>query len=221
MMQGIYEIENINNGMVYVGSSKHIEQRWREHKNRLKSGKHDNIILQSAWNHHGEHAFVFRVIELVENKGALISREQWWFDKLQPFPHKNNGYNMARVAGKPSEERRPESIAKTAAANRGTKRTPESKAKMRLAKLGTKQSEATRKKRSLALMGIKRNPKQFIGENHPRTKLKNSDALRIKELVDSGYTCATVAAMYNIDRTSVNNIKLCKTWKCVLNGRNN
>lgn len=222
-MQGIYEIENVVDGKIYVGSSKMIERRWREHVADLNSKTHCNCVLQAAWDRHGKCSFVFRVIEAVDDNDQLIEREQWWLDHKQPFTH-INGYNMSRTAGKVTVPRRPESTQKTANANRGKKRTPEQKEKMRAAKLGTKQSIETCRKRSVALLGMKRNRAQFsltTGENHHRTHLKSEDVIKIKELADSGATCVSIAAMYGIDRTSVNNIKLCKTWKCVLNGRNN
>lgn len=45
---GIYQIRNIVNGKVYIGSAVNIERRWGMHKNRLKAGQHRNIHLQRA-----------------------------------------------------------------------------------------------------------------------------------------------------------------------------
>ena len=41
---GIYKITCIENHKFYIGSSKDIEKRWRQHKNTLRLNKHVNII---------------------------------------------------------------------------------------------------------------------------------------------------------------------------------
>ena len=46
-MVGIYKITNIKNGKIYVGSSKDIEKRWKEHLYKLKYGVHHSVKLQN------------------------------------------------------------------------------------------------------------------------------------------------------------------------------
>lgn len=57
-MSGVYQIYNTVNGKRYIGSSIHIEQRFKEHLRNLRANKHVNAHLQSAWNKYGEHSFV-------------------------------------------------------------------------------------------------------------------------------------------------------------------
>lgn len=59
---GAYQIQNTVSGKVYIGSSKNIEGRFRQHKTKLRSGKHQNKHLQSAWLKYGEQAFTFEVL---------------------------------------------------------------------------------------------------------------------------------------------------------------
>lgn len=51
---GIYVIDNMKNGNVYVGSSNDIEKRWRKHRERLKRDNHINPHLQSSRNKYGQ-----------------------------------------------------------------------------------------------------------------------------------------------------------------------
>ena len=56
MTTGIYKIENIVNGKVYIGQSVDIERRWREHKKRKT-----NDFFHNALRKHPEH-FKFSVL---------------------------------------------------------------------------------------------------------------------------------------------------------------
>lgn len=77
---GIYRIINRNNGKVYVGSTtRSFIERWREHREALKAGKHQNGLLQADWIKHGERAFKFEVCEvIVDDVMRLMEREQYW-----------------------------------------------------------------------------------------------------------------------------------------------
>ena len=94
---GIYQITNAKTGRVYVGSAVNIGDRWYRHKLHLKRGIHNCKPLQNAWNTYGESAFVFDVLEKVEDKSLLLVREQFYLDKIRPFD-KSIGYNCCPVA---------------------------------------------------------------------------------------------------------------------------
>ena len=90
---GIYKIENLINGKIYIGSASiNFIIRWNSHKNELKNNKHPNIHLQNAWNLYGEENFVFEVIEevpILENESKkdfklrlVDDREQYYLDTL-------------------------------------------------------------------------------------------------------------------------------------------
>ena len=89
---GIYQIRNLVNGKRYIGSAVHFARRWRQHRCELGKGRH-NPKLQNAWRKHGEHSFVFEVIEVVEDCDRLIEREQHYIDLVDPE------YNVCPVAG--------------------------------------------------------------------------------------------------------------------------
>ena len=56
---GIYQIRNIANGKVYVGSAAKFSRRFNDHKRKLNNGRHHSIKLQNAWNKNGAESFVF------------------------------------------------------------------------------------------------------------------------------------------------------------------
>lgn len=93
---GIYGILNRSNGKLYVGSAVNFLKRWRVHSHLLCSQKHDNVFLQRAFTLSPE-SFEFFVIEKLQDRTALIQREQFWMD----FYKSNNdslGYNLRKKA---------------------------------------------------------------------------------------------------------------------------
>ena len=94
---GIYSITNILNGQRYIGSSVDIRNRWRSHRNMLRTNRHHSAYLQNSYNANGETNFVFAIIEeCPENssKQFLIEREQHYLDELVPE------YNGSKIAGR-------------------------------------------------------------------------------------------------------------------------
>ena len=96
---GIYQIRNLVNNKIYIGSSNNLYRRKvYNHLYKLRLDKHDNIYLQNSYNYHGEQNFIFEVIEFVENEGELLEHEQYWLDK---FYSKDFCYNINPKADKP------------------------------------------------------------------------------------------------------------------------
>jgi len=93
---GIYQIRNVLNGKIYIGSSVSLSDRKNNHFAMLRSGKHKNVKLQYSFNKHGESAFVFEVLETIHRESEKFSREQYYLDTLKPFGE--NGYNIIKVA---------------------------------------------------------------------------------------------------------------------------
>ena len=92
IISGIYQIKNIVSGKIYIGSSVNILHRWEIHKSDLNNNKHHSIVLQRAWNKYGAGAFEFSILETCFIF-ALIFREQYYIDKLNPK------YNMSKKSG--------------------------------------------------------------------------------------------------------------------------
>ena len=93
---GIYKIVNKINGKYYVGGSKNIDNRWREHKADLRNNAHHNNYLQNSWNKYGEHNFEFTMIEKCDVLNTLIT-EQKYLDIAKN--EKEKTYNLSFIAG--------------------------------------------------------------------------------------------------------------------------
>jgi len=91
-MIGIYKIENLNTGDIYIGSSKNIKERRTRHFKDLRNGNHHSIILQRAFDKYSESMLKFQVVEECSIDELLI-REQYFIDTLAPV------YNICRIAG--------------------------------------------------------------------------------------------------------------------------
>jgi hypothetical protein len=64
---GIYCIENLSTGQKYIGQSKNIENRIKNHITTLKHNNNSNKILQNSWNVSGQENFdVFILKEFKE-----------------------------------------------------------------------------------------------------------------------------------------------------------
>jgi group I intron endonuclease len=95
---GIYCIRNLVSGRRYVGSAKKLSDRWKAHRYLLRDCRHHSRTLQRSWKKHGEEAFVFEVLELVDDPHQLVTREQFWIDKLHAANPKL-GFNVSPTAG--------------------------------------------------------------------------------------------------------------------------
>lgn len=154
---GIYAIRNVVNGKMYVGSAINIQRRWSQHKWELVRDMHHSAKLQSSWNKHGEEAFVFYVIEMVQDVKQLISREQHWIDSMGAYG--TNGYNMRPLAGSSLGSKESEkSKALRRAALTGRKLSPEHCAKISAGLTGKIFTEERKANISAAHMGKKKGP---------------------------------------------------------------
>jgi group I intron endonuclease len=97
VLKGIYQIRNIENNKVYIGSSMDVKIRWNAHKNTLNRNSHHSSKLQKDWNEYGEEAFVFEILEEIkeETKEELLAIEQEYINKHQAYI---SGYNMTQYA---------------------------------------------------------------------------------------------------------------------------
>lgn len=97
---GVYTIENLVNGKLYVGSAssdtgfncdRGFRRRWNSHLSLLRSNKHYNTKLQNSFNKYGETNFRFEILE-VTSPDIAIDMEQYWINILRPE------YNIRMVA---------------------------------------------------------------------------------------------------------------------------
>jgi group I intron endonuclease len=114
-ISAIYCIENVVNGLVYIGQSVDVYARFRRHRSELKLNIHSNIHLQRAYNINNQ-SFSYYIIEECP-KELLNERETYYIRLYNAFG--SGGYNCNEggdfTGGKPlSEETKKKiSISKT------------------------------------------------------------------------------------------------------------
>lgn len=215
-ISGIYQIINIINKKMYIGSAKNIKDRWRNHKRLLNNDKHSNRYLQRAWNKYGKENFDFQIIESIDSLINLIPREQHFIDNMMSY-NKKYGYNLSPTAGstlgvKYSEEAK----LKIGLTHKG--KIISIKQRMEHSKFmsgslnpfyGKKHSKKTRKKMS-------ENHANFNGENSGCSKLTNKDVVKIRLLYKTGkYTYKDLSDLFPVNDRSISNILNYKTWKYI------
>lgn len=98
---GVFQVKNIANGKVLLGSSLNLDGPLNGHRFMLEISGHTNKALQKEWNEFGADKFVFEILEIVKVKNddpnfnlddELTLLEQIWLEKLQPFGER--GYNI-------------------------------------------------------------------------------------------------------------------------------
>ena len=83
---GIYKIQNLINGKVYIGQSVHIEKRWLEH-----SQKNKRSLISKAIQKYGKENFSFQILEECSQE-QLNEKENYYirlYNCVVP-----NGYNV-------------------------------------------------------------------------------------------------------------------------------
>lgn len=104
-MIGIYKITNLINGKSYIGQSRNIKERWRNHKIAAsnQNSKAYNYPLYQAFRKYGLNNFQFEVIEET-TIDDLNSKEAQWIEFYQPEYNQTVGGNYCIVPQKLTEE---------------------------------------------------------------------------------------------------------------------
>jgi group I intron endonuclease len=100
---GIFQIKNLKNGKILLGSSTNLHGPLNKHRFMLTIGRHDNADLQGDFDRYGPDAFVFEILEVVKPsdepgfclEDELTLLEQIWLEKLQPYG--DRGYNRGPI----------------------------------------------------------------------------------------------------------------------------
>ncbi len=234
---GIYQIRNLVNGKVYIGSATCFRIRWGFHRNALNKGRHHSKHLQDSWRKHGRHEFSFEILERCE-RGSLIQKEQAWIDARNPE------FNICKVAGSTlgrlhgSETR--DKIAARAKGRKFPPRSPEYRNKFSEIHAGKKKpahvmaalqtgrrqrvrtpEECSRVSESLRLAyqtGLRtrektENHKNKIGQFY--AKITDDEVRQIRSLKSAGFTCKALAQKYNSNAGTISAICNRKRYRWV------
>lgn len=95
---GIYQIRNLIDNKVYIGSSLNLYKRIYYHIYKLNRNKHNNKHLQNAWNKYGEENFVFEILEFVVSNNELLKKKETHYIQKFNVCDKSIGYNLSTDA---------------------------------------------------------------------------------------------------------------------------
>jgi len=169
---GIYAIICVQTGKRYIGSAVDVFNRWRGHFYHLEKGNHHCSHLQRSWSKRGQSAFLFTLLEQVDDLQNLRDREQFHIDAV----HVNSRYNAAPTAG----------------SLLGFKQSPEVIERMRVSATGFRHSEETKQRARDRTKGVITRPAGWTMTDEQKEKL--SAAKRGKPLHPHFVEKARIAA---------------------------
>ena len=96
-ISAVYKITNTVTGDFYIGSSKDVKKRWKEHKCPSSLKRFPNNQLYQDMQKYGVDKFDFQILEVVE-EGSLKVAEQQFIETLKPTYNSNraNGWDIER-----------------------------------------------------------------------------------------------------------------------------
>lgn len=189
----IYQIRNLVNNHIYVGSTNNLYYRQNYHINHLKKKDHPNIKLQRAYNKYREDNFVLEVL-ITCDQSLLFWYEQQFLDKWNPE------YNISKNAEVPT--RRGEHLSKKHANNiskalTGRVISDYHKLRMSQGQKGKKFSEETHKLWSQQRMGHEKTAKLHKGLIAP-------DGTIYKDIFNMAKFCRE----HNLDKGRISDLEL-------------
>lgn len=93
-MIGIYKITNTNNEKVYIGQSTNIEERWKQHRQAIKTSDKSWYPLARQESDSVDD-FTFEVLQQCK-ASELDELEDYWIDYYKSYI---NGYNQTKDGG--------------------------------------------------------------------------------------------------------------------------
>ena len=182
---GIYCIRNIKNNKKYIGRSKNLRKRIKEHFNELNRNRDNSRLLQKAWNKYGRNNFEWNIIVLC-NENELNNLEKYYIDKYDSHFSKS-GYNLslggeASMTGLKHSEETKKKISENNKGeknpNFGNKMSDESKKSISDKHKGLKHSEETKLKMSNSKKGKHTGIGRKLSEEHKLNISKSGKGLK-------------------------------------------
>lgn len=97
---GVFQIRNLADGKIYVGSSVNLDAMWNRLRVELNFGSFANAALQRDWKHYGEAGFAYEVLAEIDQKEGETADyakevkvlEALYLEDLKPYGER--GYNQ-------------------------------------------------------------------------------------------------------------------------------
>lgn len=232
---GIYQIRNVKNNKIYIGSSIHIFTRWKKHINLLNSNKHPNGHLQTSWNKYGKENFEFTIIEEC-NKNILREKEQYYINKTNCLD-KNIGYNISPTTDlsvksketnvKISNTLKGKYVGEKCFFNKYSENTilliieDLKENKLSYSEIAKKYNV----NKSLVSNIVSKKSWKYLTKdiifpdkiNNMHSKLMKNDVKKIIDLLIEGKSNCEISEMFNVDRKTISDIRNHKTWISLTN----
>lgn len=212
-LSGIYQIRNIVNEKVYIGQTKQpFLKRFLHHVWKLRKGNHDNKHLQRAFDLYTEEAFVFEVLEVVEDSKLLDEKEIEYIEKAKRC---NLCYNISDggqgLHGVPMPSHVKEMLSElNRKLNTGKRLSVETRKKMSDSRKGTKRSND-----EVSKMLQTRTNKILSGNKTKSCKITVEEVKQIKQMLMEGFAYEHIANQFSISSSNVNAIRSNRSWKYV------
>lgn len=94
---GVYRIFHAPSGRYYIGSSKRITVRFKQHRDALERGDHHCRFMQSVWSKSSPELFVFEVLANCRSHGDAVDLEQDLLNEAYANGVCMNGSRVARI----------------------------------------------------------------------------------------------------------------------------
>ena len=140
---GIYSITCKINNRKYIGQSKDIAQRWKQHIYHLRRGTHHTESLQEDWNKFTYEDFVFQIEYICTKKFLTYHEIRIW----ELYENNYNGKPTTKSYPEPTKEAR----RKMSEAQKGRTLSEETKRKIGESNKGRIQSEEHKQTRFKAV----------------------------------------------------------------------
>lgn len=214
---GVYCIENIYNGKMYIGSSFNAHQRIMAHFSLLRNNKSHNNHLQASYNKYGRDAFVGYVVEFCE-KNIVKDREQFWIDNTNCIA---NGFNKSSTVIDNSGWNHSEELKAKLSKERTGSGNPQYGKKM-----STEQVEEIRKRgtgrkhkkqsKDLMIKHRANHKKFYVGSKSGKAILNERKVYRIKLLLaENKLSFSEIALKFNVAAPTIGGIFTNKRWSHV------
>lgn len=210
MLYHIYQITNKLNGKCYIGQSKNLEKRWKDHiYDSLRNPKYKTdrkCAIHNAILKYGPESFTWEIIDSIEINN--IDEEKLKVDDLETsyILNKNslspNGYNLVTVgavkimSNETKEKIRNKLKTTSFLVGKTGKNHP---------RFGIPHSEEEKRSKS----------ENYAGGNGPNVKLTKEDVIAIYQMYldNEKMYPLEISKRFNISMSTVRNILIKKSWK--------